>query len=592
MSKRCYPYQSKFLDYGFTDITVNGIIQPQCVLCLQVLCNNALKDCKLKRHLETMHSKHCNEPRSFFERHEKVAKRQRLDAPQQRHAVHSLRDMNMASLHVAWRVARCKKAHTIAEDLIKPAAIDMVKCIGGDEIVKKLQMIPLSNNTIQRRISMISEDICNQVIECIKQSGFFSLQLDESTDCSDAAQLLVYSRYQGNDDMQEEFLFCLPFTTTTTGEDIFNLVDNFFSTKGLSWNNCMAVTTDGAPAMKGVRKGFCARVKLVNPTVIITHCMLHRENLVAKKLQPQLNKVMHDVIEVVNFIKGRSLNSRLFRKLCADFAAEHDHLLFYSEVRWLSRGEVLRRVVELKAELYTFLTEKDHHLASCLNDTIWLCQLCYLNDIFTHLNQLNASMQGPNANLVDTSEKITCFQQKIKLWRGKMERDLTAAFPTLALWLEDNPVLETVKPIFLDHLQHLDGELKRYMPDTYESFSWVRNPFSTDVLSLENVADGVQEELLEMQNDGILRDVFKSLSLTKFWVSVASEKPVIFNAARTILLPFSTTYLCEAGFSALTTIKSKSRNRLDPKNDMCCALTSLYPRFNELCDTIQGQGAH
>ena len=59
-----------------------------------------------------------------------------------------------------------------------------------------------------------------------------------------------------------------------------------------------------------------------------------------------------------------------------------------------------------------------------------------------------------------------------------------------------------------------------------------------------------------------------------------------------MLLPFATTYLCETGFSALTTIKTKARNRLDPQHDLRCALTSIEPRFEKICDQIQSQGAH
>ena len=94
----------------------------------------------------------------------------------------------------------------------------------------------------------------------MKSSNFFSLQLDESTYCSDYVQLIVFVRYQGQNDMIDEFLFCNPLTTTTTGEDIFKLVDNYIKDNQLSWSNCFDITTDGAPAMLGSRRGFCARV--------------------------------------------------------------------------------------------------------------------------------------------------------------------------------------------------------------------------------------------------------------------------------------------------------------------------------------------
>lgn len=66
----------------------------------------------------------------------------------------------------------------------------------------------------------MSIDIKRQVISAIKTSGQLSLQLDETTDVSDNAQLIAYLLYVGLAKMDEEFLCCQPITTTITGEDI------------------------------------------------------------------------------------------------------------------------------------------------------------------------------------------------------------------------------------------------------------------------------------------------------------------------------------------------------------------------------------
>ena len=67
----------------------------------------------------------------------------------------------------------------------------------GEESVKKLNPISLSNNTVQRRVSEISTDFKEQVILEIKEAplNLFSIQLDESTDVSNCAQLLVFVKY-------------------------------------------------------------------------------------------------------------------------------------------------------------------------------------------------------------------------------------------------------------------------------------------------------------------------------------------------------------------------------------------------------------
>ncbi|KAF2345701.1 hypothetical protein FHG87_023543 [Trinorchestia longiramus] len=48
------------------------------------------------------------------------------------------------------------------------------------------------------------------------------------------------------------------------------------------------------------------------------------------------------------------------------------------------------------------------------------------------------------------------------------------------------------------------------------------------------------------------------------------------------ILPYDTTYLCEAGFSTLIAIKTKSRNRLNTEDDMRVALSKTSPQFHVL----------
>ena len=46
---------------------------------------------------------------------------------------------------------------------------------------------------------------------------------------------------------------------------------------------------------------------------------------------------MDQAYQIVNFVKGRALNSLLFMQLCTGMDAAHLSLLFYTNVRWLSR---------------------------------------------------------------------------------------------------------------------------------------------------------------------------------------------------------------------------------------------------------------
>ena len=68
------------------------------------------------------------------------------------------------------------------------------------------------------------------------------------------------------------------------------------------------------------------------------------------------------------------------------------------------------------------------------------------------------------------------------------------------------------------------------------------------------------------------------VSLAHFWLSVETEFPHLAKKAVNVLIPFTSTYLCEYGFSALTLIKSKYRSRLQPEDDLRLFLSTLHSR--------------
>lgn len=224
------------MKYGFVNCSnANQDARPVCVLCGEKLANESLRPSKLKRHLDTRHSELAGKPLDFFQM---KAEEMKSSAKVLNKNLTLNEKAQLASCMVSYRVAKEKMPHTVAEKLILPSAIDMVSAM-IDKKANKLKSIPLSDNTVSRRITDVSDNLEEQFISRLKTAGDFSIQLDESTDVSDSATLLVYVRYAWGNEFLEDMLCCLTLPTTTTGEQIFAQLNDYVVSKcGLDWTNC------------------------------------------------------------------------------------------------------------------------------------------------------------------------------------------------------------------------------------------------------------------------------------------------------------------------------------------------------------------
>jgi len=204
-----------------------------------------------------------------------------------------------ASYCIALRIAKNKKPHTIGENLTKPCILDAVKLVLGEHHFEKINKISLSNNTIKNRIEDMSKNILDTVLNEIKSSPFFVLQLDESTDVASCSQLLVYVQYIKGDDIKEEYLFSESLSTTTSGEDVFRTVKNFVDENELQWSKLIGVCTDGAPAMLGIHSGFQTLMKEFASFALFNHCIIHRYALEMKTLSPDLMDTFTRIVKLL-----------------------------------------------------------------------------------------------------------------------------------------------------------------------------------------------------------------------------------------------------------------------------------------------------
>jgi len=120
-----------------------------CVVCSDILSNDAMKPSKLERHFQSKRKDLANKPIEYFERMHDDMRKQVITMKKM-----TIEDKSLlnASYLVALQIAKNKKPYTIGEDLIKPCMLQACEVVLGKQAVKKLKVIPMSANTIKRRI--------------------------------------------------------------------------------------------------------------------------------------------------------------------------------------------------------------------------------------------------------------------------------------------------------------------------------------------------------------------------------------------------------------------------------------------------------
>lgn len=289
---------------------------------------------------------------------------------------------------------------------------------------------------------------------------------------------------------------------------------------------------------------------------------------------------------------SRATNHRLFKALCDEVGAEHTVLLFHTDVRWLSRGKVVSRVFELRQEVETFLRERKSQLLESFTDPNFF-YLAYLADMFNMLNSLNISLQGRGVNILEAEEKIKSFHAKLALWR---RRAVVGSFSNFQKF--DELVSQTtvtvaagVRESITEHLETLNDNFEGYFSCDFINDVWVRSPFT---VSLDEISDHdmVKDELIDLRNNEKFRIDFGVMELPEFWCKLETAYPTLTQRAYRVLVPFVTTYLCESGFSALLTLKTKARNMLNVKHDMRLCLSQTSPRINLLVNNKPQHPSH
>ena len=172
---------------------------------------------------------------------------------------------------------------------------------------------------------------------------------------------------------------------------------------------------------------------------------------------------------------------------------------------------MLKCFYNLADEVAIFMDMKGKHVPA-LKDKSWLCDLAFLVDVTTHLNEVNTNLQKQGQLVHELYGHIKSFEHKLRLWESQLKAGNTYHFPTLAS--ESN--IQNISQ-FADELKDLRCEFNVRFQDFRAqevSLKIFASPFDVDV---ETAPLSLQMELIDSRENFNLKITARDISLSEFY---------------------------------------------------------------------------
>ncbi|KRZ80121.1 General transcription factor II-I repeat domain-containing protein 2 [Trichinella papuae] len=365
-----------------------------------------------------------------------------------------------------------------------------------------------------RRQYNITDQLKHSLQKMVKNEGsLFSLAVDELTDITDSAQLLIFVRSLSSSfELCEGLRSMETLTTSTHGKDIFLAVKRACIKFGVDLKNLRGICTDGKPAMHG------------NKQLINLHYIIHHETLCSKFAD--LDNILKDVNHIILFVRANAPHHRQFLEILRAKESSVRTFVTTLDIRSLSQGEISHRALLLRKEIVEFYFSKNNDCS--LQNSSFLISLAFLVDLLSHVNHLhhhhvNQALQGRTAS-----------QLKALIDSKEIRPD---DIPTNSFSGDFEKISVALQLVVFSHL-----------------------------VATESAPLDLQMELVYLKNnEPQIKKFEEKYDIVETW-KVAVDYLKLPDVARNILVHSGSTCICKAAFSRMKYLKHKYRTRLANDN--------------------------
>ncbi|CAI7892216.1 unnamed protein product [Closterium sp. NIES-54] len=176
--------------------------------------------------------------------------------------------------------------------------------------------------------------------------------------------LIVYATFFRGTGVVNEFITLITVDRADAAS-LTSAVVQYLIGIGLDLQKISAISTDGASVMTRKNNGVVARLRMRIPHLASTHCVVHREALAASDAAdavPELYMVDDVIRGFADLISRSNVKYERFHNIQHVFCKTNLKAQGIHTVRWLSRGEAVRRFLEILPAAIVVLKEYNNDL--------------------------------------------------------------------------------------------------------------------------------------------------------------------------------------------------------------------------------------
>lgn len=279
----------------------------------------------------------------------------------------------------------------------------------------------LSSTTETELIQIIGEVIERQLLDNLRNSNFFTLLADESTDEQNREQLSLFAKWiKRCNEMPTDHFLGIVHVEKTDSETLLNAIQHFLIAKNIDVTKCKFVGFDGTNAMSGEVSGLQRRMRHLSPMCLYINCRNHRLALCLKHLMKQYPLLVEAdslLLAIWKMFHYSPRKFEVFRNIQALYGENQMTLIRAATTRWLSHGKASIRLIEKYQPVLDTLDalyDERHEpeifgLRCSLTDKSVIAMILVLCDVLKPVNILSLYLQSPTIcfSKVETQVKVT-----------------------------------------------------------------------------------------------------------------------------------------------------------------------------------------